>query len=161
MMQRFTAWPPWLSTAARLFLAGVWFSAGWPKFIHSDKTILSVRAFEILDDPFVVPFGYALPLVELALGVLLLAGLLTRFSALATAGMMVMFMGGITWAWAKGLSIECGCFGNTGATVADPVPGYIRDLLRDTGFLLAALFLARWPSSKLSADGYLKLAPAA
>lgn len=148
---------PWLSTLARLFLAGVFIWAGWPKFTDSEGTVRSVRAFELLPEAVVRPFAYGLPLVELLLALLLILGLVTRIAAVATAGMMVMFMFGISWAWAKGLSIECGCFGNTGATVVDPVPGYIADLLRDTGFLLVAGLLARWPFSRLSLDGMLGL----
>jgi uncharacterized membrane protein YphA (DoxX/SURF4 family) len=159
MIKRFTAWQPWLSTASRLFLAGVFLWAGWPKLLDGDGTVRSVRAFRILPDPLVVPFAYALPMVELALAALLIAGLFTRVTALVTGAMMIMFLGGIVSAWARGLSIECGCFGNTGTLVADPVPGYIEDLLRDTGFLLVALFLARWPRSAVAVDRLLQ-APA-
>lgn len=153
-------WQPRLSTAARLFLAGVFFWSGWPKLLDPDGTVRSVRAFQILPEPLVQPFGYALPVVELAIAVLLVAGLFTRLAALAYAGMMVMFLIGIVAAWARGLSIDCGCFGSAGTLVADPVPGYIRDILRDTGLLLLALALARWPRGVLDADRLLGLSPA-
>jgi len=160
VIRRFTAAQPWLSTAARLFLAGVFIWAGWPKLVHSDGTVLSVRAFKLVPEPLVVPFAYALPMVELAVALLLIAGLFTRVSAVITAVMMVVFIGGIASAWARGLKIECGCFGNTGSLVTDPVPGFIRDLLRDSGFLLVALFLARWPRSVAAVDRFLVLPPA-
>ena len=160
MIRRFPAAQPWLTTAARLFLAYIWFDAGWPKLLDPAGTVRSVRAFQILPEALVPAFGYALPVVELALGLLLLVGLFTRLSALATAALMVMFMVGIASAWARGMAIECGCFGNTGSLVADPVPGYVRDLLRDTGFLLAALFIARWPRGVVDADRFLGLTPA-
>ena len=161
MIRRFTAWQPWLSTAARLFLAGVFVWAGWPKLVDAEGTVRSVRAFRILPEALVAPFGYALPLVELAVAVLLVAGLFTRVAAIVTALMMVMFLGGIAQAWARGLQIECGCFGNAGTFVADPVPGFIKDLFRDTGFLLVALFLARWPRSAVAVDRWLQPSPAA
>jgi uncharacterized membrane protein YphA (DoxX/SURF4 family) len=159
MKHRLQVAQPWLSTAARLFLAGIWIWAGWPKLIDSAGTVRSVRAFQILPEAVVPAFGYALPVVELALAVLLIVGLFTRAAALATAAMMVMFLIGIASAWARGLSIECGCFGNTGQTVADPVPGYIRDILRDVGYLVVALALARWPRGVLDADRMLGLRP--
>jgi uncharacterized membrane protein YphA (DoxX/SURF4 family) len=149
---------PWLSTLARVFLAGVFIWAGWPKFLDTEGTVRSVRAFQLLPEVAVRPFAYGLPLLELALALVLLLGLATRIAALITAAMMVMFIFGIVMAWARGLSIECGCFGNTGATVVDPVPGYIADLLRDTGVLLVAGLLARWPRSRVSLDGALGLA---
>jgi uncharacterized membrane protein YphA (DoxX/SURF4 family) len=148
---------PWLSLVARIFLAGVFFTSGWPKFTDSETTVRSVRAFQLLPEFAVRPFAYGLPLVELALGLILLLGLLTRIAALVTAALMVMFMFGIVMAWARGLSINCGCFGNTGATVVDPVAGYIKDLLRDTGFLLVTAFLAWRPFSRFALDGMLGL----
>jgi uncharacterized membrane protein YphA (DoxX/SURF4 family) len=160
MIRRLSLAQPWLSTAARIFLAGVFFWAGWPKLLDAEGTVRSVRAFRLLPEALVGPFGYALPVIELAVGLLLLAGLFTRIAALITAGLMVMFLFGIVMAWARGLSIECGCFGNAGTLVQDPVPGYIRDILRDIGFLLLALGLARWPRSMWSADDYLHLTPA-
>jgi uncharacterized membrane protein YphA (DoxX/SURF4 family) len=152
---RFTTAQPWLSTLARLFLAGVFIWAGWPKFLDSEGTVRSVRAFQLMPEFAVRPFAYGLPLLELILALLLILGLVTRIAAVVTAALMAMFMVGIVMAWARGLSINCGCFGNTGATVVDPVAGYIKDLLRDTGFLLAAAFLAWRPFSRLSLDGRL------
>jgi len=160
MSRRFTVWQPALSTAARLFLAAVFVWAGWPKLLDPAGTVRSVRAFRLLPEAVVPAFGHLLPVVELAIAVLLVLGLLTRWAALATAGLMVMFLFGIAMAWARGLAIECGCFGNTGSLVVDPVPGYVRDILRDTAFLAAALFLARWPRGLLDADRLLGLVPA-
>jgi len=158
MKDRFATAQPWLSTAARLFLAGVFIWAGWPKFLDSEGTVRSVRAFQLVPETLVRPFAYALPMLELGLALLLILGLVTRIAALVTAGLMVMFLYGIAHSWAVGLSIECGCFGNTGATVVDPVPGYIWDLFRDSGYLLVAAFLTWRPFSRLALDGMLGLA---
>jgi len=157
MIRRLSQWQPWLSTAARLFLAGVFIWAGWPKLIDSEGTVRSVRAFKLLPEALVPTFGYALPVLELVLAGLLVAGLFTRVAALATAAMMVIFLFGIGAAWARGLSIDCGCFGNAGTLVADPVSGYVRDIFRDLGFLIVAVALARWPRAALSADRLLGL----
>ncbi len=157
MPRRFTTLQPWLSTAARVFLAVVFFAAGWPKFTDRAGTVRSVRAFKLVPEAIVHPFAYALPTIELLLALALLLGLLTRFASVAIAGLLLMFMFGIVMAWSRGLSLDCGCFGHTGATVVDAVPGYIKDLFRDTGFLLAAVFLVRWPVSRFSLDGLLGL----
>ena len=159
-LDRFDRYLPWLSTAVRLALAWVWFDAGWHKFIDPEGTIRSVRAFQLLPEVLVPPFGYALPLVELVLAVLLVLGLLTRVSAAITAAMMIMFMFGIGHAWASGLTIECGCFG-TGGGPFDAVAGYKLDLARDTGFLLLAALLWLRPRSRYCLDGLLKLTPEA
>ena len=157
MKDRLTTAQPWLSTLARLFLAGVFILAGWPKLTDSEGTVSSVRAFQLLPQAAVRPFAYGLPLLELIVALLLVLGLVTRIAALVTVALMVMFMFGIVMAWARGLSINCGCFGNTGTKVPDPVAGYVKDLLRDSGFLLVAAFLAWRPFSRLSLDGTLKI----
>ena len=51
------------------------------------------------------------------MGALLLAGLLTRGAAAVAGLLMLVFVAGIASAWARGLSIDCGCFG-TGGPVA-------------------------------------------
>lgn len=157
---RLSAWQPWLSTAARLLLAGVFLTAGWPKFLDTEGTVRSVRAFEILPEALVRPFAYGLPVVELVLALLLLLGLGTRIAGAFTALLMVVFLGGIASAWMRGLSIDCGCFGNTGQGVVDPVPGYVKDLFRDALFLGAACLLVVAPRSRICLDGLLGLTPA-
>jgi uncharacterized membrane protein YphA (DoxX/SURF4 family) len=152
---RFATAQPWLSTLARVFLAGVFVLAGWPKLTDPEGTVRSVRAFQLLPEALVRPFAYGMPLVELCLALILLVGIATRLGAVLTALMMIMYLFGISMAWGRGLKIDCGCFGSSGGTVVDPVPGYVKDLLRDSGFLLVALFLARWPFSRLSADAPL------
>lgn len=148
---------PWLSLAARLVLAVVFAAAGWPKLVDSDGTIRSVRAFRLVPESLVPAFGYGLPVLELALALLLFVGLLTRAAAAVTAALLVMFMVGIVAAWARGLSIDCGCFGASSGPVVDPARGYALDLLRDTGLLLLAAWLVVLPSSRLSLDGRLGL----
>ncbi len=149
-----------LSLAARLVLAAVFAVSGWPKLVDPDGTLRSVRAFRLLPEALVPAFGYALPAVELALAALLLVGLVTRPAAAVTAALLLVFMVGIAAAWARGLSIDCGCFGSTGATVDDPVRGYVVDLLRDAALLGLAGWLVVRPSSPLSADRRLGLVPA-
>ena len=52
---------------------------------------------------------------------------------------------------ARGLSIDCGCFGGGGAVY----PGhtaYVQEILRDTGFLVLAGWLILRPRTLLSID---------
>jgi hypothetical protein len=68
---------------------------------------------------------------------------------------MVVFMVGIASAWARGLEIQCGCFGGGGNVKESATPGYIRDLLRDLGLLLASAWLVWQPRTWLSLDSFL------
>jgi uncharacterized membrane protein YphA (DoxX/SURF4 family) len=151
----------WLSLAARVVLGCVFVAAAWPKLLDLEGTLRSVRAFRLVPEVFVPAFGYALPVLELAAAVLLFAGLLTRVAAALVTLMLVMFMVGIAAAWARGLSIECGCFGASasGGSVADPTSGYRLDLLRDGGLLVLAGVLLVRPAGRLSLDARLGLRP--
>src|SRR4051812_30179451 len=148
---------PWLSLTARLVLAVVFAAAGWPKLIDPDGTVRSVRAFRLVPEVLVPAFGYGLPMLELVLALLLIVGLLTRWAAAVVGVLLIMFMIGIAAAWARGLAIECGCFGSTSGPVVDPTRGYALGLLRDAGLLLLAGFLVIWPRSRFSLDSRLSL----
>ena len=134
---------PWVPLAVRLIVGGVFLAFGTAKLLDLDTTIRSVRAYQLLPEAVVPAVGSALPLVEAALGLLLVLGVLTRPVAVVTALLSLAFVVGIVSAWARGLSIECGCFGNGGVT-NDPVPGYLRELAINAGVLLGCgLLLAR------------------
>ncbi|SDG97747.1 MauE/DoxX family redox-associated membrane protein [Klenkia brasiliensis] len=140
---------PWLATAARLLLGGVLVVAGALKFPDPAAAVRAVRAYQLLPEPLVAPVAFGLPAVEVVVGLALLAGVLVRAAAVATAVLMVVFLVGIVSAWARGLQIDCGCFGG-GGQVAAGETRYLSETLRDTALLLVALALARWPHSRLA-----------
>ena len=147
-------WWPWVGTLLRLLLAGVLAVAGALKLPDPAESVRAVRAYQLLPEA-VVPFvGYALPLLELAVAVLLLLGLLTRWAALVSALLMTAFLVGIGSAWARGLTIECGCFGGGGQVAASDTR-YLPELVRDAGLLVAALLLVVRPDTRLSLDAGL------
>jgi len=145
---------PWLATLARLVLAGVLAAAGWLKLMDPDASVRAVAAYRLLPELPAKWVGFGLPLLELGLALLLALGLGTRLAAAITAVLMVVFIGGIASVWIRGIAIECGCFGG-GGTVAANQTAYLTEILRDTGLLVLAAGLARWPYSRLSMDAWL------
>ena len=87
------------------------------------------------------------------LGLLLLTGIAVRPTALATAVLLGVFVAAVASAAARGLSIDCGCFGGGG-----PVPpgqtAYAAEIVRDLGLLAAAAWLVARPQSRLSLGGH-------
>jgi uncharacterized membrane protein YphA (DoxX/SURF4 family) len=151
-------WPtvrPWVGLLARLVLAGVWLAAGAAKAGDLAGSGRAVAAYRLFPVETARVIGAALPFFELALGVLLLAGIATRLAAGVAAGLLVVFIGGICSAWARGLSIDCGCFGGGGTLGAGQHPSYGPEIARDVGLLLAAAFLLAWPRTRLSVDAWL------
>lgn len=136
---------------ARLVLGGVLILAGLPKIRDLTGSVQNVLAYELFDYDTARLIGTVLPVLELALGVLLLLGLLTRAAAAAGGLLMVVFIAGIISAWARGLAIDCGCFG-TGGPVAPEETTYLLDIVRDLGFLALAVWLVVRPRTLLALD---------
>ena len=133
-----------IGTLARLGLAAVFLVSGVLKAVDPDATYVAVRAYDVLPRAGVALVAGVLPWLEIALGLLLLAGVATRAAAAVGAGLMLVFIAGVTQAWARGLSIDCGCFGGGGAVAPDQT-AYGRELLRDAGFLLMGAWLVVRP----------------
>ncbi|MEU0932169.1 MauE/DoxX family redox-associated membrane protein [Embleya sp. NPDC005971] len=145
---------PWIGLAARLGLAFVWAYAGWEKALDPDQAAYAVRGYDVLPDGLVEPVGYALPYLELGLALLLVVGIGTRLVASLSALLLIVFIAGIAQAWARGLAIDCGCFGGGGPVEPDKT-AYLEEILRDCGFLLLAIWLIVFPRTRLSADAWL------
>jgi uncharacterized membrane protein YphA (DoxX/SURF4 family) len=155
-------WPviqPWLTTAARAGLAVVLALAGWAKVTEPvSLQKLAVRSYQILPEGMVGVVGVGLPVLELALAGLLVLGFATRLAAVAGALLLVVFIGGIISVWARGLSIDCGCFGGGGTAPRSGMGArYLREILRDLGFLVIAGWIVMLPKSRLALDRLLGL----
>jgi uncharacterized membrane protein YphA (DoxX/SURF4 family) len=146
---------PWVSTAARIVLGAVWIVAGSAKVTDLAGSVRAVRAYRLLPEGAAQVVGAGLPVVEIALGVLLLAGLGTRIAAAISSGLFIVFIVGIASAWARGLRIDCGCFGGGGDLGRQADPAYGIELARDFGLLLLAALVVALPRGRFALDRYL------
>ncbi len=152
-------WQRWVSVACRLCLAAVFGISGAIKAGDPNGTQIAVRAYSLLPDGLIRPVALGLPWFELALALLLLVGLATRLTAILAALTLVAFIAGVLSAAARGLSIDCGCFGG-GGQVAPGATRYTEEVLRDVGFLLLAGWLIWRPMSPFSVDRWAQRAQA-
>ena len=136
---------------ARLIVGVVLVVAGGLKVTSPAVSARAVRAFQILPYDFAGYVGYALPVVEILIGLLLVAGLFTRASAILGGLLMLAFIIGISSAWARGLTIDCGCFGG-GGTIGAAQTQYPLDILRDVGVAACAAWLVVRPRTAYSLD---------
>jgi uncharacterized membrane protein YphA (DoxX/SURF4 family) len=150
----------WAGTLARLVLAVVFAVAGWSKVTDLAASGRAVNAYRLMPFEAAKVVGAALPFIELALALLLLVGLATRFAAAVAAVLLAVYIAGIASVWARGLSIDCGCFGGGGSLAAGQHPDYLWDLVRDTALLAVAVFLFLTPRTALAVDQYLLGEPA-
>jgi len=122
---------------ARLLIGGLFIYASVHKILDPADFAVSIRNYMIVPPAWSNVAAMILPWVELVAGLFLIAGVLTRPSALLTTGMMVVFVGALSYAYFIGLDINCGCFGSSVASQGRVGP---LEIVRDS-ILLAASFL--------------------
>ena len=151
MGDKFKVTQPWLTLLARLILGGVLFAAGALKIGSLQKSAMAVRAYELLPVSLANFLGYTLPWIEIGVGLLLIAGVAVRISGLIGAFTMLAFIIAIAQAWARGLSIDCGCFGGGGAIDPEDTK-YLSEIIRDIGLLILGIYLYFYPKGRFSVD---------
>ena len=119
----------------RSVLAAVFLYAAYTK-LREPWTIfaVSIDSYGMLPEWAVIAMARTLPWVEFALGLALLSGLWLRHSSMAAAALLGIFLAAMIAAYAKGLEIDCGCFG----------PGDklgVKSLLRDGSLVVMAIAL--------------------
>jgi uncharacterized membrane protein YphA (DoxX/SURF4 family) len=138
---------PWAGLAIRLAAAAIWLAAGATKLADLDAFRGEVGAYDVLPSSLVDAVAYALPLLELMLGLYLLAGLLLRQAAALSVVLLLVFVAAQAQAWARGLSIECGCFGGLDRDRVGLVT-----ILRDVALSLPSIVLLVRPARSVSLD---------
>ncbi|YAL81954.1 MauE/DoxX family redox-associated membrane protein [Dermacoccaceae bacterium W4C1] len=143
-----------IGTLLRLVLGIVLIVAAGLKLENLAESRSATRAYELLPVEVANLVGTILPFAELTAGVLLVLGLLTRGSAIVAGVLMLVFIGAVSSAWARGLSIDCGCFGG-GGTVAANQTAYRSEIIRDVALAACAAWLVVRPQTRWSLDGRL------
>ncbi len=135
----------------RIIVGGVLLTAGYLKAGNNAEARMAVQAYKILPNTLAANLGYALPWIEIAVGILILLGAFVKYSGLVAALLMAIFVIAISQAWARGLSIDCGCFGGGGKVAAGQTK-YLQEIARDTGLMALGIYLFRNPRGILGLD---------
>jgi uncharacterized membrane protein YphA (DoxX/SURF4 family) len=147
---------PVVTLLARLILGGVLLVAGGLKVFKPAESANAVAAYKLMPTELAHLIGYALPWLEVAIGLLLIIGLLVRPAAVLSGLIMIVFIGAIASVWARGMLIDCGCFGGGGeidpSLASEVRMNYFIEIMRDLGLALAALYLYFFPYGKLSIE---------
>lgn len=139
---------------ARLVVGGVWLVAGALKIATPSASINAVQAYRILPSSVAEWVGVALPAVELVIGLALVLGVVVRGAAVLSAVLLVAYIAAIASVWARGIAIDCGCFGGGGID-PDAVSKYPWEIARDAALLIASLLLVRLRRTPLALDALL------
>src|SRR5262245_14569669 len=136
----------------RLLIGGIFVYAGYAKLVYPNHNLwpwfmlkfsvsanlstfaFQVESYKILGAAASSLVAHTLPFVEIALGLLLLAGWRLRIWATIVSAILLGFLAAVTRAYLLHMDINCGCFGT-------PEPLTIMTLLRDSALLLLALVM--------------------
>ncbi|HUK15929.1 MAG TPA: MauE/DoxX family redox-associated membrane protein [Bryobacteraceae bacterium] len=120
----------------RLALGIIFLYAAWTKISRPwELFAMAIDSYGLLPLKWVELVARTLPWIEVAIGVFLIAGIFLRSAAVATTLLLAVFFSLMVRAYAKGMQINCGCFG------AGEVISW-KTLLRDGSMLAAAVALA-------------------
>ena len=119
----------------RVALGAVFLYAAWTKLREPWPIFaMAIDAYGVLPERAVMVVARTLPWAELAIGLLLIAGLWRRVATPAASLVLLLFFGLMVRAYAQGKQIDCGCFG-LGEAIS------WRTLLRDGSLLAVSLLL--------------------
>jgi uncharacterized membrane protein YphA (DoxX/SURF4 family) len=128
----------------RIVVGGIFTYAAWVKLFEFSGGRLhllpwqlfamAVDSYQLLPQAAVEFVARTLPWFELAIGLMLIAGIWVRWASLITSALLVVFFSLLVRAYIKGQEISCGCFG----------PGEViswKTLLRDGSMLAGSLWV--------------------
>lgn len=98
----------------RLALGGVFLYAAGAKILAPGQFAVAVSNYRLLPHEWTHLAAITVPWVEAIAAALVILGVWLRPSALVLLGLTGVFLVAISSALARGLNIECGCFGTVG-----------------------------------------------
>ncbi len=122
----------------RLLVGGAFVFAGVLKIVDPAKFASDVANYRLVPHELTNLVAILVPWIEFTTGTFVLAGIWLRAAALVITSLTVLFFAVITLALARGLNIECGCFGTIGGKHIGLV-----NLAIDSTLLVLAALLAR------------------
>jgi uncharacterized membrane protein YphA (DoxX/SURF4 family) len=119
----------WVNLTARWTLAGLFLWAGIRKAMEPELFLQDIESYELLPYRWAWLASIWLPFLEItAAAALLTTWRWAQAGALIIGGMLLVFLAAIISAWARGLSLSCGCFGSSTEPANYPW-SVVRDLL--------------------------------
>ena len=120
----------------RIIVGGIFFYAGFLKINDLQSFELSIRNYQILNDPWVGILAMTLPPLEIILGISILIKFLYQGSLLIACMTMSVFIASLLSLLARSIDINCGCLGlNTSVQI---------QIMIDILIVLMCIFLMKY-----------------
>jgi len=120
----------------RIIVGGIFFYAGFLKINDLQSFELSIRNYQILNDPWVGILAMTLPPLEMILGISILIKFLYQGALLIACMTMSVFIASLLSLLARNIDINCGCLGlNTSVQI---------QIMIDILIVLMCIFLMKY-----------------
>ena len=129
----------WVIFLLRLGIGGLFVYAGWIKMQNPQAFADSIYSFHLMPSVFINLLALTLPPFEIMAGALMIVGWQMRPATLAVVLMNAVFILAIAQGLARGLKIDCGCFGSGEPTLWKSWAALGRDILLLAGAWLVYL----------------------
>lgn len=133
----------------RLFFGFIFIFAAVTKIADPAGFSQSIYNYKLMPDFSINFLAIAFPWIELVTGILLVFGIAVKENSAILTGLLVVFIIAISISMARGLNIECGCFG----TIEGSKVGLMK-ILENVGLLILGLILIKFDSKFLSLYQY-------
>ena len=140
-----------LLLVARLILAAVFIVAGAAKLLDRPGSRQAMLGFGV-PAGLAGPAAIALPLAELAIGVLLIPVTTAWWAALAALALLLVFVAAIAYNLSQGRTPDCHCFGQLHSAPAGPLTLARNGVL---GLVAAGVLVWGWEDAGTSLTGWL------
>ena len=130
----------WLTWACKGTLGGVFLYAAFPKLFDLKGFAVIIDAYGIVPESALIPVALVLSTLEAACGIGIFFNRGRNLSLTVLLGLLLLFIGTLSYGLWLGLDIDCGCFGKD-----DPEHQYFSNLrvalYRDLFLLLPVAYL--------------------
>jgi putative oxidoreductase len=139
----------------RLIVGGIFLISGLAKIADPVRFLLTLREFRLLPGVLESFFAVYLPWLEFLLGLCVVLGILHRTSALLIAVLNGFFIVAIGSVIARGIEVDCGCFGLLADVLHLPDMADWKAIVRDLVFMVMCVYLFRSETDAWTVEGYL------
>ncbi len=145
----------YLLFAIRIILGSLFIYSAIIKIINIDFFVKSLYNYKLLPEESLNYAALFITWLELIVGLLIFTGIYIKESALIGGILTLLFIGAVSAALARGLDIECGCFGTKDGSRVGTLK-ILEDIFILLGFVWLAVygsdFLAILKPHKIKAD---------
>lgn len=113
----------------RLILGGVFLYSGFLKLQNPQVFADNIFAYQVVPAALIAPFALALPPLEIIFGLMLITCQCVRASSFGLMFLCATFAIALLQALARGLEVDCGCFGQGQPSILKTWVAVGRDVL--------------------------------